>query len=132
MEGSIKELVQYRVDRADEMLRAAEENLKANQYRTSLNRSYYAIFHAMRAANTLEGFDSSKHSGVIAYFNKAFLKEGRLNRDLSKIIKDSAYLREKSDYDDFYLASKQETEMQLHNARQFVAAVKEYLNSVNL
>lgn len=129
MEGSIKELVRYRMDRANEMLVAAEENLKVNQYRTSLNRSYYAVFHAMRAVNILDGFDSSKHSGVIAYFSKAFLKEGKLDKDLSKIIKDTSYLREKSDYDDFYLASCQETETQLGNARKFVAVIEKYLDT---
>ena len=51
MEGSIKELAVYRMERAEEMIKAAEDNLKMEQYRTSLNRSYYAIFHAMRAAN---------------------------------------------------------------------------------
>ena len=58
MEGSLKELVQYRMERAKEMLVASEENLNIEQYRTSLNRSYYAIFHAMRAVNLLEGYDS--------------------------------------------------------------------------
>ena len=72
MEGSLKELAKYRMERAKEMLVASEENLKIEQYRTSLNRSYYAIFHAMRAVNILEGYDSSKHSGVIAYFTQTF------------------------------------------------------------
>lgn len=130
MEGSIKELIRYRLERANEMLVAAEDNLKLKQYRTSLNRSYYAVFHAMRAVNTLEGFDSSKHSGVIAYFNSHFLKEGKLNKELSKIIKTTSYLREKSDYDDFFLASRQDSEIQLENAKRFVTAITEYLNSI--
>ena len=70
MEGSLKELAGYRMDRAKEMLVAARENLEIGQYKTSLNRSYYAIFHAMRAMNILKGFDSSKHSGVIAFFKR--------------------------------------------------------------
>lgn len=130
MEGSVKELIRYRVERANEMLTASAENLKLEQYRTSLNRSYYAVFHAMRAVNALDGFDSSKHSGVIAYFNKEFLKEGKLDKNLSKIIKDTSYLREKSDYDDFYLASRKEAVSQLENATKFVMAVEEYLNKV--
>ena len=105
MEGSLKELAGYRMDRAKEMLVAARENLEIGQYKTSLNRSYYAIFHAMRAMNILKGFDSSKHSGVIAFFNKEYLKENILDRNLSIVIKNSAFLREKSDYDDFYIAS---------------------------
>lgn len=76
MESGLKELAGYRMDRAKEMLSAAKDNLEIGQYKTSLNRSYYAIFHAMRAANILKGFDSSKHSGVIAYFNKEYLKKG--------------------------------------------------------
>ena len=127
MENGVKVLSEYRFERAKEMLDAARQNLNINQYRTSLNRSYYAVFHAMRAVNILNGYDSSKHSGVIAYFNKNFLKENKLDRNLYKIIKDSSYLREKSDYDDFFVIGRQETERQLKNAEIFVKAVEDYL-----
>ena len=96
------------------------------QFKTSLNRSYYAIFHAMRAANILKGFDSSKHSGVIAFFNKEYLKEGILERNLSIIIKNSAFLREKSDYDDFFIASKKDAEKQLADATIFLETIEMY------
>lgn len=128
MEGSLKELAGYRMKRAEEMLDAASGNLEIGQYKTSLNRSYYAIFHAMRAANILKGFDSSKHSGVIAFFNKEYLKENILDRNLSVIIKNSAFLREKSDYDDFYIASRKEAEKQLKDAQVFLKAVEKYLD----
>ena len=75
MEGSLRELAGYRMERAREMLDAAKDNLEIGQFKTSLNRSYYAIFHAMRAANILKGFDSSKHSGVKSYFSKEYIKE---------------------------------------------------------
>ena len=130
MEGSLKELAGYRMDRAKEMLVAARENLEIGQYKTSLNRSYYAIFHAMRAMNSLKGFDSSKHSGVIAFFNKEYLKENNLDRNLSIVIKNSAFLREKSDYDDFYIASKQEAEKQLEEAERFLDAVEIAMNKM--
>ena len=130
MEGSLKELAGYRMDRAKEMLVAARENLEIGQYKTSLNRSYYAIFHAMRAMNILKGFDSSKHSGVIAFFNKEYLKENILDRNLSIVIKNSAFLREKSDYDDFYIASKQEAEKQLEEAELFLDAVEIAMNKM--
>lgn len=116
------------MERAKEMLVALEENLNIEQYRTSLNRSYYAIFHAMRAVNILEGYDSSKHSSVIAYFTQTFLKTERLDRGLAKIIKEASYLREKSDYDDFYIASKDEAKNQLENAEDFLKKIREYLD----
>jgi len=76
----------------------------------------------------LEGYDSSKHSGVIAFFTQTFLKTEKIDRSMAKIIKESSYLREKSDYDDFYIASKDEAEKQLLNARVFVSVVEEYMN----
>lgn len=127
MESSLKELAGYRMERAKEMLSAAEDNLKIGQYKTSLNRSYYAIFHAMRAMNILKGFDSSKHSGVIAFFNKEYIKEGIMDKELSVIIKSSSFLREKSDYDDFFIVGRTETENQLASAKVFLGAVEKYL-----
>lgn len=127
MESSLKELAGYRMERAKEMLSAAEDNLKISQYKTSLNRSYYAIFHAMRAMNILKGFDSSKHSGVISYFNKEYIKEGIMDKELSVIIKSSSFLREKSDYDDFFIVGRTETENQLASAKVFLEAVEKYL-----
>ena len=127
MESSLRELAGYRMERAKEMLSAAEGNLEIGQYKTSLNRSYYAIFHAMRAMNILKGFDSSKHSGVIAYFNKEYIKEGIMDKELSVIIKSSSFLREKSDYDDFFIVGRTETENQLASAKVFLEAVEKYL-----
>lgn len=130
MEGSVKELALYRIERAKEMLLAAEENIPIRQYRTSLNRSYYAVFHAMRAANCLVGFDSSKHSGVIAFFNKEYLKTDKVERSLSEIIKGSSYLREKSDYDDFFIASVSDAKKQLENAKIFVKHIECFINQI--
>lgn len=130
MESSLKELAEYRMERVREMLVAAEENLKIGQYRTSLNRSYYAIFHSMRAVNVIKGFDSSKHSGVIAFFNKEYLKENLLDKGLSVIVKNSSFFREKSDYDDFFVASRKDAEKQTADARVFLEAIQSYLNSV--
>ena len=130
MEGSLKELAKYRMDWAKEMLEAAEGNLNIRQYKTSINRSYYAVFHAMRALNILKGFDSSKHSGVIAFFNREYLKTEILDKALSVIIKNSSFLREKSDYDDFFIASKKEAETQVSEARIFLEAAETYLLNI--
>ena len=130
MEGSLKELAKYRMEWAKEMLEAAEGNLNIRQYKTSINRSYYAVFHAMRALNILKGFDSSKHSGVIAFFNREYLKTEILDKALSVIIKNSSFLREKSDYDDFFIASKKEAETQASEARIFLEAAETYLLNI--
>ena len=131
MEGSLRELAGYRLARAKEMLTASQSNLEIGQYKTSLNRSYYAVFHAMRSANALKGYDSSKHSGVIAFFTKEYLKTEILDRGLAAIIKDSSLCREKSDYDDFYVAGKAEAAEQLNNAQYFVQQIEIYVSAAD-
>ena len=124
MEGSVRELSLYRLERANEMLEASEQNLKSGQLRTSLNRSYYAIFHAMRAVNVLDEFDSSKHSGVIAHFNQYHVKTGDFEKIASKIIQNAMEMREHADYEDFFVASKKDAEEQISKAEQFLGYVK--------
>lgn len=76
MERSVKDLSKYRYECCCEALEDARIMYEAGRYKNALNRAYYAIFHGMRAVNALDGFDSSKHSGVIAHFNQNYVKEG--------------------------------------------------------
>ena len=57
---------------------------------------------AMRSITVLSGCDSSKHSGIIAYFNQNLVKTGDFDKEASKIVKKASFLREKSDYEDGY------------------------------
>ena len=127
MERSIEELSAYRFSKAKEDLATSKMLLESGVYKLSLNRSYYAMFHAMRAVTVLDGFDASKHSSIIACFNKDYVKTGVFDKKASKIVKSASVLREKSDYEDFYIASKTDAETQVKNAEEFLAMVELYL-----
>ena len=127
MESSVIQLSQYRFGRAVEMLNDAKKLLQQKSYASSVNRSYYSIFHALRAVTALEGFDSSKHAGVIAYINKEFVKTGIFDRQLSKILDTAFRLREKADYDDFFIVSRTEAEEQAEKAEKVIEMVEPYL-----
>lgn len=127
MEGSIIDLSKYRYQSAEEDLAASKTLLNAGQYKASVNRSYYALFHSLRAVTALDGFDSSKHSGIIAFFNRTYIKEGIFDKSLSKFIDVSFRLREKADYQDFVVITKEQAEEQYSKAEQLMLAVKPYL-----
>lgn len=129
MAGSVKELSKYRYERALEELKNAREVFNAGIYKLALNRSYYAIFFAMRAVNVLDEFDSSKHSGVIAHFNQFHVKTGDFEKVASKIIQNAMEMREHADYDDFFLVSKTDAEKQISRAEELVGYVKVYLEN---
>ena len=98
MEERARELSKYRFETSLEALSDAKLMYENERYKNTLNRAYYAIFYAIRAVNALRGFDSSKHSGVIAYFNQNYVKEGIFSKELSKIIRMASENREKADY----------------------------------
>ena len=127
MAGSLTALSAHRFGRAMEELETAELLMSRGSYRQSINRSYYAIFHAVRAVNALDGFDSSKHSGVIAHFNQQYVKTGIFEKEASKIIRGASELREQADYEDFYTATKEEAVSVLNGAHGFIDMVGKFL-----
>ena len=122
-------LSKYRIDEAYELLTSGKKHLKMNEYKTANNRAYYSVFHAMRAVLALDEVDFKKHSGVIAYFREHYVKTGIFDRKYSDIISGTSLIRNKSDYDDFYVADKEETAELLSDAVKLSQAVKVYLNT---
>jgi uncharacterized protein (UPF0332 family) len=126
MDNMIVELVKYRIEKAKNDLQASRIMLENNLFAQSLNRSYYSIFHAVRAILAFEKFDSKKHSGIIAYFNHNFISTGIFDKEYSKILMGAEKIRNKSDYNDFYIASKSDAEQQIINADKFIKTMEEY------
>lgn len=127
MESSLNELSKYRFQRACEDLEDARLLMNAKSFKSSVNRSYYAIFHALRAVTALDGFDASKHSSVIAYMNRMYVKDGIFDRSLSKMLDQAYRLRECADYKDFEIISREMAEEQIHRAETILAMIKPYL-----
>jgi Uncharacterized conserved protein related to C-terminal domain of eukaryotic chaperone, SACSIN len=128
LESSVKDLSRYRFDTARSDLKVAKILFDAKEFRASVNRSYYSIFHALRAVLALDGFDSSKHSGIISYFNEHYVKTGVFEKSISKAVTTAFKLREKSDYQDFYIVSQEEAATQIEKAEQIIAVIEIYLN----
>jgi len=127
MESRKKDLCLYRIEKAADDLKVAKLLFEKSYYSQSMNRSYYAIFHITRALLALDEFDTHKHSGIIAYFNREYIARGIFDKKYSKIIKGAEKMRNRSDYDDFYIVSKDETKQQLENAGQFVEKIEEFI-----
>ena len=77
MDNSYQDLSIYRMDKVKDDLETAEILLANKKYNQSINRSYYAILHAVRSLLALDGFDSHKHSRIISYFNRNYIKTGK-------------------------------------------------------
>lgn len=123
----MKALSIRRMEQAEQCLESAKLLLKADDIKGAANRSYYGIFHAIRAVLALEGKDFAKHSGVISFFRQNYIKTGILDVSLSDIITDAFQVRTECDYNDYYIISKAEVEEQVQNAERFIKTISDYL-----
>ena len=95
--------------------------LLSGNYKSAANRSYYAVFHAMRAVLAYDEIDMKKHSGVIAEFRRLYVKTGVFDGDMSKTISVLFDVRTESDYDDFFIISKEDVIQQAESAQHFLS-----------
>lgn len=128
--NSAMELSKYRLGQAMDCLEAAKNNLESELYKDALNRSYYCIFHSIRAVLALGSYDSKKHSGIISEFHKSFIKTGKFDKRYSAVIRQSFQIRNRSDYEDFYIVAKEDVVQQINNAKDFHTAVTDYINTL--
>lgn len=125
-----KALSEYRIEKAYECLKSAILLRDAGDYTSSANRSYYSIFHAMRAVMALDGQDRKKHSGVVSYFQENYIKTGIFDKEFSYMIKNAFQVRQESDYEDFCIISIEEVKEQIDNAEKLISAIKLYLENI--
>ncbi len=109
------------------MLTAAKRDAREGDFASANNRAYYCIFHAMRAVLGLDGEDYKKHSAVIARFTMNYLKTNLLSRTYGALIANASLIRNRSDYEDFYICSIEDTRKLLEGAETFLADVDVYL-----
>ena len=81
----------------------------------------------MRAILALDSVDFKKHSAVISHFGQEYLKTDRIPRSFGALIATATLIRNRSDYEDFYVCSIEETKRLLEGAEEFLATVRGYL-----
>ena len=124
--GTKKDLCLYRIQTAKESLKSAKILLAAEEYKGSNNRAYYAIFHAINAVHALNGKSFKRHKDAIGNFNKDYVKTEIFSRETGRKISEAEEIRHASDYDDFYIASCEETARQIEVAGEFIQMVEKY------
>lgn len=128
MDERQKNLSNYRIAEAEDSLKVAAHCLKEGLYKDSINRSYYAAFYAVKAILALSTVDFKRHKDVMGYFNKEYVAKEIFPREIGRKLGTLQRVREKSDYDDFYIASRERAEEQFQTAELVIGEVKKYLD----
>ena len=124
--GTVKDLVLYRIETAKSDLRTAAMLLMQKEYRAANNRAYYAIFHAITAIHALDGKSYKRHKEVLAKFNKDYVRTEIFPKSFGRKIIEAEDIRHASDYDDFYIATREEAQEQIGTAEELILLVEKY------
>lgn len=125
--GTQMDIARYRLQTAREDLDTANLTFSSEQYRAANNRAYYSIFHSICAVLAKEGIAFKRHKDTISHFNKNYVHTGIFPKELGRKIVTAEEIRHASDYDTFYIASKEITAQQIQTAEQLLILATEYL-----
>ena len=125
-----KELVIHRLEQAKNELSDAKLLYKNKSYLSANNRAYYSIFHAINAIHALSGKSYKKHKDAIANFNKEYVKTEIFPRKIGRSIAEAEEIRHASDYDDFYIANKDEAKDLIDTAEKLIEHIEKYIDKI--
>lgn len=90
-----KDVVKFRLEKANETLAEIPVLIENKFYRTAANRLYYACFYAATALLINNGFETHTHSGVKTMLGLHYIKENKIEKMFGTIYDQLFYLRAK-------------------------------------
>jgi len=121
-------LARYRLKQAEESADEAEYLfLGRKSPRSIINRAYYGMFYAVLALLIFEPYASSKHSGILSYFNRRFIKGEIFPEELGRSINNAFELRQRGDYREYVELTYEQVSPFIERARGFIGQIRDYL-----
>lgn len=124
MKRKYEEEIAANLERAKTSIRAAKELAVGDYYDFVASRAYYAAFYAATAVLLCEELEFSKHSGVIAFIHREFVKTGRLDKRYGKDLNWLFELRGVGDYGATIHISQRDAEKAIRVAEEFLRAIE--------
>jgi len=82
--------------------------IENDQLFTAVNRIYYGIFYMLSALALKHHFSTSKHTQLLGWFNKNFVKDQKVDRKYTQYIQEAFEKRMQGDYEVLTSFSKNE------------------------
>ena len=128
-DDQITALIEHRLQKADEALRAARLMLDKGMLIFAMNRIYYSMYYAVQALLALQGRSFSKHGQVKGFFNREFVKSGRLPKEMGRLFNKAFEYRQKFDYVDFVTPEESMVSDYISNAEGFCDQISKFIKT---
>jgi len=121
-------LIKYRLERANESIRAAQLLYDNTLFIPAMNRIYYSMFYSVQALLVLGEKAFSKHGQVKGYFNKEFIKSGIFPKEFGKLFNAVFEYRQKFDYVDLLMPEEELISDYIVEAQRFIDRISSFLD----
>lgn len=119
--------ISQELDLAEQLLQDARFLLDKGSLRSSVNRTYYAAFHGIRALLASEGLNPKTHKGVLNQFGEKFIKTEKMDISFSDSLRRCFDARQEADYDIFVSFELDEVEGLITEVEALIEQVKQFL-----
>ena len=120
-----EEEVNALIKKTDRSLEAAKDLFNKGYYDFSVSRAYYTMFYCAEALLLTKDLTFSKHSAVISFFGREFIKTGILPEKFYTYIANAFKERQRGDYEAILYPEREECEIILEQSEEFLRAAKE-------
>ena len=128
-ENERKEVVKYRLEKANSTFAEIQLLMDNQLYRTAANRLYYACFFAVTAMLINDGYETHTHHGVKTLLGLHYVKENIIEKTHGKIFKQLFNLRQTGDYDDWYDIDEEDILPLIEPAKKFIEEIENLINA---
>ena len=123
-----KDLVKYRLEKANATIAEIQVLLDNKFYRNAANRLYYACFYAVTALLIKDGYETRTHSGVKRLLGLHYVKENKLDKSHGKIYERLFNMRQKGDYEDWIDIKEEDIAPLVEPAQKFIKEIEKLTN----
>ena len=123
--GNDKEkIIKYRINRANETIDEVQLLIDNNKNILAVSRIYYGCYYVLSALALKYSFDTSSHGKLIGWFNKEFIKSGKIDKKYGQFIHKAFDERSTSDYADFVEYTKNEVVTSFTGMKAFINEIE--------
>ena len=122
-------LIRLWLEKTTATLAAVPVLIREGFYASAINRLYYACFYAVTALLLKDEKQFSKHSAILAEFNRHYVKEGKVEKHWSRFLKDLFQGRQEGDYLPTATFERADVQQRLEQAGEFVRVIRELIGA---
>ncbi len=122
-ENERKEVVKFRLEKANKTFAEISTLIENEFYRTAANRLYYACFYAATALLINDGYETHTHSGVKTLLGLHYFSTEKIEKVFGKMYRQLFNLRQTGDYEDW-------TDIEAEDIKPFLVPAEKFIETI--